>query len=62
MAKNEKIVRTVIHAGQQPTEAQIKEIEAAMTKPVVPDEDTPELPWSNMQKWRQLHETGEAVR
>ena len=43
MAKNEKIVRTVIHAGQQPTEAQIKEIEEAMTKPVVPDEDAPEL-------------------
>lgn len=43
MAKNEKIVRTVIHAGQQPTEEQIKEIEAAMTKPVVPDEDAPEL-------------------
>ena len=43
MAKNEKIVRTVIHAGQQPTEDQIKEIEAAMARPVVPDEDTPEL-------------------
>ena len=43
MAKNEKIVQTVIRAGQQPTEAQIKEIEAAMTKPVVPDEDAPEL-------------------
>ncbi len=43
MEKNEKIVQTVIHAAQQPTEEQIREIEAAMTKPVTPDEDAPEL-------------------
>ena len=43
MAKNEKLVRTVVHAGQQPTEEQIKEIEAAMTMQAVPDEDAPEL-------------------
>jgi uncharacterized protein (DUF4415 family) len=44
MVKNdEKMVRTVIHVGQQPTEEQIKEIEAAMTLPVTPDEDAPEL-------------------
>ncbi len=41
--ENEKIIRTVIHAGQQPTPAQIREIEAAASKPVVPDEDAPEL-------------------
>ena len=41
--ENEAIVRTVIHPGQQPTEAQIREIEAAAMKPVVPDEDAPEL-------------------
>ncbi len=41
--ENEKIVRTVIHTGQQPTEAQIKEIELAASKSVVPDEDAPEL-------------------
>ena len=40
---NEKIVRTVIHTGQKPTEAQIREIEAAASRPVVPDEDAPEL-------------------
>ncbi|MBQ6134323.1 MAG: BrnA antitoxin family protein [Lachnospiraceae bacterium] len=40
---NEKIIRTTIHAGQQPTEAQIKEIELAASLPVVPDEDAPEL-------------------
>ena len=43
MEKNEKIVQTVMHAGQQPTEEQIREIEAAMIKPVTPDEDAPEL-------------------
>ena len=41
--ENEAIVRPVIHPGQQPTEAQIREIEAATMKPVVPDEDAPEL-------------------
>ncbi len=35
--------QTVIHPGQQPTEAQIREIEPAACKPVVPDQDTPEL-------------------
>ena len=43
MVKNEKIVRTVVRPGQQPTEVQINEIEAALAKPVVPDEDAPEL-------------------
>ena len=41
--ENEKIVQTVIHAGQQPTEEQIREIEAASARPVVPDEVAPEL-------------------
>ena len=40
---NEKIVRTVIRTGQKPTEAQIREIEAAASRPSVPDEDAPEL-------------------
>lgn len=43
MAKNEKMVQTVVRPGQQPTDELIKEIEAAMAKPVVPDEDAPEL-------------------
>ena len=43
MAKNEELIQTVVYPGQQPTEEQIKESEAAMAKPVVPDEDTPEL-------------------
>ena len=41
--ENEKIVRTVIRSGQQPSEAQNREIEMAASMPVVPDEDTPEL-------------------
>ena len=41
--ENETIVRTVIHPGQQPTEAQIREIESAASRPVIPDEDAPEL-------------------
>lgn len=41
--ENEKIIRTVIYAGQQPTEAQIREIEAAASLPVTPDDDAPEL-------------------
>lgn len=41
--ENEKIVRTIIKTGQQPTEAQIKEIELASLQPVEPDEEAPEL-------------------
>ena len=41
--EHENIVRTVIHAGQQPTEAQIREIERAAALSPVPDEDAPEL-------------------
>ena len=41
--ENEKIVRTVIRTGQQPTEAQIQEIELAASRPITPDEDAPEL-------------------
>ena len=41
--ENENIVRTVIRTGQQPTEAQIREIELAASRPVTPDEDAPEL-------------------
>lgn len=41
--ENENIVRRVIRVGQQPTEAQVQEIEQAASMPVVPDEDAPEL-------------------
>ena len=37
------IVRTVIHPGQLPTETQIHEIESAAMRPVITDEDAPEL-------------------
>ena len=41
--ENEKIVRTVIRSGQQPTDAQIKEIETAASLLIIPDDDAPEL-------------------
>lgn len=41
--ENGNIVRTVIRTGQQPTEAQIQEIELAASRPIAPDEDAPEL-------------------
>lgn len=41
--EKERIVRTVIRSGQHPTEAQIREILLASSKPAIPDEDTPEL-------------------
>ena len=41
--ENENIVRTVIRVGQQPTEAQIREIELAAARTPVRDEDAPEL-------------------
>ena len=41
--ENEKLIRTVIYTGQQPTEEQIREIESASARPVIPDESAPEL-------------------
>lgn len=41
--ENERIVQTVIHIGQQPTEEQMREIDAASAMPVMPDEDAPVL-------------------
>ena len=41
--ENEKLIRTVIRKGQKPTEAQIREIEAASALPILPDDDAPEL-------------------
>ena len=41
--ENEKIIHTIIKPGQQPTEAQIREIELASSRPIIPDDDAPEL-------------------
>ncbi len=41
--ENERIVRTVIRHGQLPSEAQIREIELASSRPIVTDDDAPEL-------------------
>jgi len=40
---NETIVRKNVYAGRQPTDSMIRETEAAAARPVVPDEDAPEL-------------------
>ena len=40
---NGKLVRKVIRKGQQPTGAQVREIEHSASMPVIPDEDAPEL-------------------
>lgn len=40
---NEKIVRKAVQTGQKPTHAMIKEVEAAASRPVISDEDAPEL-------------------
>ena len=36
-------VRMIVKKGQKPTETQVKEIEAAANRPVIPDEEAPEL-------------------
>ena len=50
---NEKIIRKTVYAGEQPTEAMIKEIEAAASLPPVLDEDVPEL---TMEQYAQMAE------
>lgn len=40
---NGKIIRTVVHSGQKPTEDQLREIRSAASRPIIPDEDAPEL-------------------
>ena len=40
---SEKIVRKTVRTGQQPTDDMIKEVEAAASRPVISDEDAPEL-------------------
>lgn len=40
---SEKIVRKTVQPGQQPTDAMLKEIEAAASRPLISDEDAPEL-------------------
>ena len=39
----EKIIHTVVRPGQKPSRAQIREIEEAAGRPVVPDDECSEL-------------------
>ena len=43
MANESDIIRTVIRTGQKPDVGQIREIKKAAKKPVIPDDDAPEL-------------------
>ena len=56
---NEKIIRKTVHAGEQPTEAMIKEIEEAASRPLVPDEDAPEL---TLEQYAEMAELAKARR
>ena len=60
--ENENIVRTVIHSGQSPTEAQIREIELAASRPVLPDEDAPELTAEQYAEMAEIARTRRAQR
>ena len=39
----DNLVHAIIRSGQQPTEVQIREIELAASRPIIPDEEAPEL-------------------
>ncbi len=41
--RHERILRATVHTIQKPTDVQVHEIELAAVKPIVPDEDAPEL-------------------
>lgn len=51
--------RVKIHAGQQPTKEQIKEIKQASEMPVKPDEDAPEL---TLEQYAQMAEIARKKR
>ena len=57
--ENKNIIRTVIRTGQQPTEAQIREIEEASSRPVTPDDDAPEL---TLEQYAEMAELAKARR
>ena len=41
MENKEMLTRVTIHTGQQPSETQIQEIEAAAERPIYTDDDSP---------------------
>ena len=55
----ENVKRKRIHKGQQPTPEQIREIDIAAAKPVVPDEDAPEL---TPEQYREMAEIAKEKR
>ncbi len=59
MENKETITRVTIHAGQQPSETQIQEIEAAAERPIYTDDDSPEL---TMEQYAEMAEIARAQR
>ena len=56
---NEKMVRKTVHIGQQPTDAMIREIEAAAARPLALDDDAPEL---TMEQYAEMAEIARRKR
>lgn len=57
--ENKNVVQTIVHAGQEPTESQIRQVEAAVLKGAMPDEEAPEL---TEDQYRQLAELAKKRR
>ena len=49
------IVRRVIYPGQKPTPEQIEEIRALKNRPIVFDEDCPELTDEELKQFKRVH-------
>ena len=56
---DERIVRTTVRVGDQPTEAMRREIEMAAESPVIPDEDSPVL---TMEQYAEMAEIARKKR
>ena len=55
----EKIIHTVVTPGQKPSRAQIREIEGAAGRPVVPDDECPNSLKSSTKRWLPSAENAE---
>lgn len=60
--QDEKIVRVIIHPGQKPTAEQRKQLEEAARRPIVFDEDCPELTEEQLSEMAALAREQRAAR
>ena len=56
------IVRSILTKDMKPTPEQIAEIEAAAKRPIVFDEDCPEMTDEQLRRFKRVHPRGEGVR